>query len=149
MKWTPAMMKWGLRFYGPYVGAGIRVENIAQDWRQMRVSMGMKWFNKNIMGTHFGGSLYSMVDPHLMLMLMQILGKSYQVWDQSAQIDFLVPGKGRVYAEFKISDKDLEDILDNTSQGKKYLHQFNVQVLDKEKAVVAETKKIIYVRKKA
>ena len=149
MKWTPAMMKWGLRFYGPYVGAGIRVENISQDWRQMQVSMGLKWFNRNIMGTHFGGSLYSMVDPHLMLMLMQILGKSYQVWDQSAQIDFLVPGKGRVYAEFKISDKDLEDILDNTSQGKKHLHQFNVQVFDKEKTVVAETKKIIYVRKKA
>ncbi|MCG8563637.1 MAG: hypothetical protein MI747_00990 [Desulfobacterales bacterium] len=63
MKLTPRLIKWGLNIYGPFVGAGIKMEYIAQDWRSARVSMKLRWYNRNIMGVHFGGSLYAMVDP--------------------------------------------------------------------------------------
>jgi hypothetical protein len=32
--------------------------------------MNLRWYNTNYVGTHFGGSLYSMVDPIYMLLLM-------------------------------------------------------------------------------
>ena len=148
MKWTPGMLRLALRIYGPYLGAGIRVETISKDWRYARVSMGLKWYNKNAVGTHFGGSLYSMVDPHYMLMLMPILGREYRVWDKSAEIDFIRPGKGRVSAEFHIRDEDLEKIRMMTEDGNKYLHTFDVSVVDEHGTLVAKVKKVIYVKKK-
>ena len=148
MKWTPRLLKWGYRIYGPYLGAGIWMETISKDWRYAKISMGMKWYNRNAVGTHFGGSLYSMVDPHYMLMLMPILGNEYYVWDKSAEIEFVKPGKGRVSAEFRIQDQDLEQIIERTGNGDKYLHTFEVDVVDENQSLVAKVKKVIYIRKK-
>ncbi|MCP4021900.1 MAG: DUF4442 domain-containing protein [Desulfobacteraceae bacterium] len=149
MKMTPMLMKLGLNIYGPFVGAGVRVKMISADWRKTLVRMKLAWYNKNIMGTHFGGSLYSMTDPHLMLMLMQILGKQYQVWDQSAAINFICPGKGTVSSILEVTDTDLDVIRKKTENYQKYLHTFLVQVKDEDQNVVAEIKKVLYFRKKA
>lgn len=148
MKFTPKRMKWFLRFYPPYIGAGIKVESISQDWKEMKVSMKLRWYNKNAIGTHFGGSLYSMIDPHFVLMLMPILGSDYIVWDQSASIKFLKPGNGKVSATFNISDDIITEIIKNTSEGKKYLPKFKVNIVDKKGDIVAVADKILYVRKK-
>lgn len=148
MKITPLILKFGLNFFGPYLGAGIKITKIKKNWQSMEVIMKLRWFNKNIVGTHFGGSLYSMVDPHLMLMLMQILGKDYYVWDHSATIDFIRPGKGTVRSTLSILDSDLSEIYAKTEHGKKYLHNFNVNVIDSQGEVVAQIKKILYVKKK-
>ncbi|MEA1966834.1 MAG: DUF4442 domain-containing protein [Thermodesulfobacteriota bacterium] len=148
MKITPKLLKLGLNMYVPYIGAGIKVKHISKDWRKTHVSMKLRWFNKNIMKTHFGGSLYAMVDPHLMLMLMQVLGKDYQVWDKSADIDFVKPGKGTVQSILYISDDDLSKIKFNTNEGKKYFHRFNVEILDSQGDLIANVKKILYIKKK-
>lgn len=147
MKWTPTFLKWGFRVYGPYLGAGIWMETISKDWRYAKISMGMRWYNKNAVGTHFGGSLYSMVDPHFMLMLMQILGKEYHIWDKRADIDFVKPGIGRVSAEFHILEQDLTQILVATKNGVKYLHTFHVNIVDESHSLVAKVKKVIYIKK--
>lgn len=49
-----------------------------------------------------------MTDPFFMLMLMNLLGRDYIVWDKAASIDFVSPGKGPVYAEFRVDDGLLE-----------------------------------------
>lgn len=89
-----------------------------------------------------------MVDPHYMLMLMNILGKEYTVWDKSAEIDFVRPGKGRVWAEFTISEQMLDDIYRHTASGEKYLPEMLVEVLDENKDIVCRVKKTLYIRKK-
>ncbi len=147
MKITPRLLKWGLNIYGPYLGAGVKVTSISKDWRKTRVSMKLKWYNKNIMGTHFGGSLYSMVDPHLMLMLMQILGKDYQVWDKSAEIEFVKPGRITVHSELEVSNDDLAAIIKNTKAGEKYFHKFEVAVTDEQNDIVAKINKVLYIKK--
>ena len=70
MKFTPSILKRLLNLYPPYLGAGVRVTYIGEDWRELHVSMKLHWFNRNAVGTHFGGSLYLMVDPHVMLLLI-------------------------------------------------------------------------------
>ncbi|EXE18898.1 translation elongation factor P domain protein [Acinetobacter baumannii 1440750] len=52
----------------------------------VRVKMPLTWKNQNLVGTHFGGSLYSMVDPFYMLILMHHLGSKYIVWLCTRQI---------------------------------------------------------------
>jgi acyl-coenzyme A thioesterase PaaI-like protein len=148
MKWTPRLTRFFLRFYGPYFGAGVRITHISPDWRELRVEMKLRWYNRNIMGTQFGGSLYSMIDPHLMLLLMQLLGKEYIIWDKGAEIDFVRPGRGTVSSNITISDAELEDIKVKTAEGQKYLPEFNLKILDDDGAIVAKVKKILYVRRK-
>ena len=148
MKWTPALFRFALNLYGPYLGAGVKVTHISQDWREIHVCLRLRWYNQNIKKVHFGGSLYAMVDPHLMLMLMQILGKGYRVWDSSATIDFLKPGQGTVTCILTVSDDDLTQILKATQDGAKYFHTFSVNVLDQDSDIVAKVKKVLYIKKK-
>ena len=149
MKWTPKRLKFVLNLYPPYFGAGIRVTHIGDDWREIHVAMKLRWFNRNMVRTHFGGSLFAMAEPHPMLMLLQLLGKDYVVWDKGGAIEFVKPGRGTVRSVVKISEQDLLTIKANTMDGSRYLPEFNFQVVDEENEVVANIKKTVYIRKKS
>lgn len=136
------------RIYAPFIGAGIRVTKVTPDFREMEVKMRLKWYNKNYVGTHYGGSMYSMTDPFYMVMLIQILGRDYVVWDKAARIEFLKPGKTELCAKFCVSDKMLEDIVSKTKDGSQYLAEFGVDVTDVAGEIVAKVDKTIYIRKK-
>jgi acyl-coenzyme A thioesterase PaaI-like protein len=148
MKWTPRRLRFVLNLYPPYLGAGIKVTHIGADWQEVHVAMKLRWYNRNMVGTHFGGSLYAMAEPHLMLMLLQLLGEDYVVWDKSAGIEFVAPGRGTVRSVIKITDQELETIRTNTADGNSYLPEFNLQIVDEEDRIVARLKKTVYVRKK-
>ncbi|WP_313056429.1 DUF4442 domain-containing protein [Stutzerimonas nitrititolerans] len=142
------LLRWLMNFYPPYLGAGIRVRHISDDFRQAQVRMGLRWYNRNYVGTQFGGSLYSMTDPFFMLMLLQNLGDDYAVWDKAANIEFVSPGKGRVYADFTITEQLLDEIRQHTAGGDKYLPRLHVEVRDEQGTLVARVQKTLYVRLK-
>ena len=137
-----------MNLWPPYLGAGIRVEHIAPDFRSVTVALVRRWYNRNYVGTHFGGSLYAMTDPFFALMVMHNLSSDYVVWDKSASIDYLAPGRGRVWARFELTESDLEHIRKMTEAGDKHLHLFTVDVRDDEGMAVARVEKIVYVRRK-
>ncbi len=141
-------LRWALNIYPPYLGAGVRVRQISADFRLVRVKLALGWYNRNYVGTQFGGSLYSMTDPFFMLMLMNLLGRDYIVWDKAASIDFVSPGKGPVYAEFRIDDALLARIRQHTADGEKYLPELHVDVHDGDGTLVARVHKTLYVRLK-
>ena len=137
-----------LSLYAPYLGAGVRVDHISADFREARVSMKLRWYNVNYVGTHFGGSLYAMTDPFYMLLLMRNLGPDYVVWDKAASIDFVRPGRGRVTASFLLTDDMLSDVLQHTASGDKYTPTWPVEVIDEEGKLVARVEKTLYIRRK-
>jgi len=139
------MLRW-INIWPPLLGAGIRVR-----WRSNRevdVEMKLRSWNRNYVGTHYGGSLYSMTDPFYMLMLMENLGRDYIVWDKAASIRFRKPGKGKVKAEFRLSDAQLDEIRDKLTTQEKYQPTFLVEVKDEAGEVVAEVQKVLHVRRK-
>ncbi len=140
--------RWLLNIYPPYLGAGVRVRHVSPDFREIVVEMPLRFFNRNYVGTHFGGSLYAMVDPFYMLMLIKNLGPDYIVWDKAASIDFVKPGRGTVRAHFRLDDKMLQEIKEKVKDGGKYLPTFTVPVVDRQGDVVARVEKVLYVRKK-
>ena len=148
MRITPKLLKFGLNLYPPYLGAGVKITHISEDWRELHVSMAMRWYNRNAVGTHFGGSLYAMVDPHLMLLLIQLLGDEYWVWDKTAEIEFIKASKQKVTSIIKISRDDLAEIKRQTHGGDKYLHEFTLEIKDGDNDLVAIVKKLIYTRRK-
>lgn len=144
----PRWLRRILNLYPPYLGAGVRVRYIAPDFRRVEVEMPLRWYNRNYVGTHFGGSLYSMTDPFYMLMLINILGPDYVVWDQAAEIVFRRPGRGTVRAVFTLTDEQIEEIRRRTADGSPWRPRFTVHVTDMNGDVVAEVVKVLYVRRK-
>ena len=145
---TPTGLRRLMHYWPPYWGTAIRVRYIAADWREVRVEMPLRWYNKNYVGVHFGGSLFAMTDPFHMLMLSNILGSGYRVWDQAAQIRFVSPGRGAVSAHFLISDREIETIVNATAGGAKHLQDFAVDVVGADGTPVAQVVKTLYVRRK-
>jgi len=143
-----ARLKRRLRVYPPFLGAGIRVKHVAEDLRAIEVEMPLHFWNQNYVGTHFGGSLYSMCDPFFMLILINQLGPDYVVWDKAATIRFKKPGKGTMKAVFHVPEERVAEIRAQTDAKGKIEPAFTVQVTDSEGNVVAEVEKLLYVRKK-
>lgn len=137
-----------MNFYPPFLGAGVRIKLTDEKEMIFDVSMGLTFYNRNYVGTQFGGSLYSMTDPFIMLILIQKLGRDYLVWDKSAAIKFKSPGRGKVFARFHITDDQLNDVFENTKDGKKYEPVYEVEVKDETGNVVAIVTKELWIKKK-
>jgi acyl-coenzyme A thioesterase PaaI-like protein len=144
---SPARLRLLFALYPPYLFAGIRVTRLADDWSGARVELRARWYNRNYVGTHFGGSLFSMCDPFWMILLIRRLGPGYRVWDQAGQIDFVKPGRGTVAAEFALDEATVEAIRAATAGGEKHLRWFETTVRDGDGDVVAVVRKQVYVRR--
>jgi acyl-coenzyme A thioesterase PaaI-like protein len=144
----PTLFRHVMNLWPPYLGAGIRVAHISRDWRKVVVQLRMNRLNRNYMGTHFGGSLFAMTDPFYMLMLIQLLGKSYNVWDKTATIEFIKPVSDKVTATFVIDETRLNRIRLTTADGEKHYEDFSINVVRENGEVVARVKKSIYIREK-
>ena len=138
-----------INFYGPFLGAGVKLEKMTKDFRHARVSMKLTFYNKNYMGTQFGGSLYAMTDPWYMLMLIKNLGPDYIVWDKAATVNFRKPGRATVVAEFNLTEEHLEEIRATLVTQNKMDYVFKVEIKDKEGKLIAEVDKVLYIRKKS
>lgn len=137
-----------LNLWAPYWGTGIQIAEVSPDFRRMVVRMHKRFYNSNAFGTHFGGSLYAMCDPHYVLQLVPLLGDGYLIWDKAATIEFLKPGRGTVTAVFEWNDEQLADIRARTADGAKYEPVRTVEITDESGDVVARVHKTLYVRRK-
>ncbi len=142
------MLRCLLNVWPPFVGAGIRVLHIAPDFMRVSVRMRLGLLNRNAFGTHFGGSLFAMTDPFYALMVLHQLGSDYVVWDRAARIEYLAPGRGRVYAEFALSPQTMQEIVHATSAGERFEPRFLVKVKDASGNEVASVERVLYVRRK-
>ena len=107
---SPRLLRVLLNLWPPFLFAGIRVQHLDGHWREARVALRLRRWNRNYVGTQFGGSLFAMTDPFWMLLMMNRIGPGYVVWDRAASIDFLAPGRGDVFARFVLDD-ELEELL--------------------------------------
>lgn len=137
-----------LNLFPPLLFAGIRVLDIGADWRSARVVLRRRWYNRNYVGTQFGGSLFAMTDPFWMILTLRCLGDDYIVWDKAGQIEFIAPGREDVYAQFHIDDAMLDEIRAATAGGDKYLRWCETEITTAGGELIARVRKQLYVRRK-
>lgn len=135
-----------ISLYPPFLGAGIRIRRTPAGYVS---TMRLRFYNQNYVGTHYGGSLYSMCDPFFMFLLIEGLGPGYIVWDKAASIRFRRPGRGTVRASFSIPPERLEEIRRQADADGKSEPVFTVDVLDPTGEMVAQVEKVLHVRRKA
>ena len=140
-------LRLGMNLWPPFVGAGIHVLGIAPDFRSVKVELRMRWYNRNYVGTHFGGSLYAMTDPFFAVMLIKNLGRGYTVWDKASTIEYLRPGRGTVTASFILKQEQIAEALEMTAAGNKFEPTYRVEVVDHAGQVVATVDKTLYIRR--
>jgi acyl-coenzyme A thioesterase PaaI-like protein len=137
-----------ISFWPPFLASGISVKSVNDDFTEVTVKMVQRFYNTNYVGTHFGGSLYSMCDPFYMFILLHHLHTDHIVWDKAAKVDFIKPGKGTVTAKFSISFADIEKIKSDAKSSYSVKPEFTTTVIDSSGEVVAKVVKTLYVRRK-
>ncbi len=131
----------------PFLGAGIHVAHISKDWRNITTELRHYGLNRNYMGTHFGGSLFAMTDPFYMLMLIQNMGKGYNIWDKAGTIEFIKPVRDKVTATFRLSQDRLDRIVALSDNCEKHFETFVIEVKALNGEIVAKVRKTIYIRR--
>lgn len=145
---SPRALRRVMNLWPPFLFSGVHVHHIGEDWRSAEVHLRSRPWNRNYVGVHFGGNLFSMTDPFWMLLTLNALGAGYIVWDKAGEIEFLKPGKGLVVARFSLDDATLDEMRVATAGGDKYLHWMQTDVVDGQGEVVARVRKQLYIRRK-
>jgi acyl-coenzyme A thioesterase PaaI-like protein len=135
-------------FFPAYRGTGARVVYIADDYREIRVKIPLSWRTRNYVGTIYGGSMYAGIDPIYMLMLIKILGREYIVWDKAAKIRFKRPGRETLFADFSVTQNEIDEIRKLLETEKSIDRVYNVELVDKNGKVHALIEKTLYIAKR-
>lgn len=139
---------WSFYVFACYRGTGGRPSFIAEDWSEVRLSLPLSWRTRNYVGTIFGGSIYSAVDPIYMLMLIHRLGKDYIVWDKSASIQFKKPGRESLHARFIVDDEELATIRAALEAQRSIDRTYSIELQDSAGNICATVEKLIYIRRR-
>lgn len=143
------LTRWRFNLFPAYFGTGARVTYLADDFREVRVRLPLSWRTRNVVGTIFGGSMYSAVDPFYMIMLMRNLGDRYEVWDKAARIRFRRPGRETLHARFVLEEEELDEIRRILTPGEAVDRSYGVELRSADGVVHAEVEKVVHVRQRA
>ncbi len=142
------LLKLGFNLFPCYRRSGARITYVAEDQREVRIKLPLNWKTRGYFGTTFGGSMYAAVDPVLMVMLNRLLGPDYVVWDKSASIKFLRPGRSDLYARFLVEQEALDRIRAQLETAAKLDHVYRVNLTDEAGLVHAEVEKVVNIRRR-
>jgi Domain of unknown function (DUF4442) len=143
-----ATLKRVMNLWPPFLCNGIRVLDIAADWSRAEVVLKLRRWNRNYVGSQFGGNLFAMTDPFWMILALHRLGPDYYVWDKAGEIEFVAPGREHVFARFHLDDAAVEALRTDAACGEKLLRWFATDVVTESGEVVARVRKQLYVRLK-
>ncbi|CAN5670456.1 DUF4442 domain-containing protein [soil metagenome] len=142
------LFRYGINLYPMYFGTGGRLIYLAGDWTRATVRLKLSLFTRNYVGTIFGGSMFAAADPFHMVLLINILGPQFIVWDKAGRIDFKKPGRGRIEAKFVYTTEEVTTIREATLKDGSYEFKKSVPWIDEQGDIVSIFEKTVYVATK-
>ncbi|ATL68133.1 DUF4442 domain-containing protein [Nocardia terpenica] len=144
---TPRRLRAVMNMAPPLLFLGVRVERFAEDWTAAEVSLRVRRWNSNHNGAAPGWSLFAMTDPFFGMMAFGQLGSGYRVWNTTAEIEFLAPGRNTVRSTMLLPRELVDNIRRITEDGTKSITTHEAQITDSTGKLVARTRQQLYVRK--
>ena len=138
-----------MNWYPMYFGTGGKILFWSGDSREVQLRLRRNIWTYNYVGTIFGGSLFAASDPFYMLMLLQILGKQFVVWDKAASIRFRKPGRSTLYARYVLTDELIGEIRADVAQNGQTERILPLEWVDAAGVVHAQIERTIYIADKA
>ena len=144
------LFKYGFNLSPMYRRSTGRIQSVSAGLAEITVKIPLSYKNKNYVGSIFGGSMFSAVDPIPMIQLMTILENKYIVWDKSAEIRFKAPAREDLYAHFEFTSQEIKDIIDQTeAAGELHLSKSTPLTNKSKSKTYCEVNKTIYIATKA
>ncbi|MGX1927751.1 PaaI family thioesterase [Flagellimonas sp. 2504JD4-2] len=143
------LLKFGFNFSPMYRRSTGRITFVSEDLMTVTMKLPISYKNRNYVNTIFGGSMFSATDPVPMVQLINLLGPDYVVWDKSAEIFFRRPAKETLYAEFKYTLEELEEIKAQVALQNEMEIIKTTDLTNKDKnKIFCQVKKTIYIADK-
>ena len=142
------MLRYAFNLFPPFRTSGAWLTQISADVRYVRLKIPLKLKTRNYVGTLCGGNMYSAVDGVYMVMLIKNLGNDYLVWDKTATIRYKKPAKGTLFAEFQLTEGELQEIKYEVARQGKIDREYLIQLVDESDTVCAEVTKTIHIKQK-
>lgn len=142
------IMRWSFNLWPCIWCTGGKVHFISGDYREVHVGLKLNIRTRNRVGTVFGGSIYSSIDPYYMLMFMQILGKDYVVWDKAASVKFVRPIVDPIKCRFLIADELVAEVKQKVNEQGEYTFELPLKYEDEKGVVYAVFTKTVYAASK-
>lgn len=146
---SPFQVKWLLNLFPPWFVQGIRIVEIAPDFRRATVRVRRGLFTGNLNGSTFGGTVFAAFDPVCAILYWQILahrGIRVQAWLRSASIRYTKPAKTALVIEFEVGDADVEDAVAALAREGRFGRSHHVVARDAAGVVCAEADTEVYLR---
>ena len=144
------IFKYGFNYSPMYRRSTAKITSVSNDLLHIKIKIPISYKNKNYVGSIFGGSMFSAVDPIPMVQLINILDNQYIVWDKSAEIFFKIPAKENIYSEFMYSKTEIEDIKKQVNEKGEMLITKETKLTSSDKnKIFCIVKKTMYVATKA
>ncbi len=109
---TPASgMRWWMNLWPPFLFQGIRITEIDSEFQFAVVRVRKTILTRNLMGTTFGGSLFSAADPFFPILYWRYLalqGISSTCWSRAIRGEFVQPANRSVELRFTIDADQLD-----------------------------------------
>ncbi|KAA8478520.1 uncharacterized protein DUF4442 [Arcticibacter tournemirensis] len=143
-------LKWAMRFYPPLLFQRIWVERFQRDFRGVDVKIARSILNLNYNRSIFGGTIYAAADPFYAVLFHQILqkrGYKVQVWQKSAEIDYVKPGMSSLYFSARLDDAEISEACSSLDSDGKFVKSYTIEIKNKAGELCATVESTVYIRK--
>ena len=138
-----------MNLYPPFLLQSIRVVELTDDFRYVRVAVRPSWLTRNLQGSRFGGTIFAAADPCYALMYWQHFshrGVAVQAWLRSARVRYRRPAVGPLLLEFRLEPSDFEQAAESLATEGRFARTHRVEVVDRHQRVCAEIETEVYLR---
>jgi acyl-coenzyme A thioesterase PaaI-like protein len=135
-------------YFPVFWSTGAKVTYLADDYKEMHLSLPLSWRTRNYVGTIFGGSMFSSTDVLYFLLVHKSLGRDYIVWDKASCIRFKKPGTGTLHTRAVISDEEIKIIKAELLNTDKIDRVYYLGLVDESGEVCACVEKTIHIQNK-
>ncbi|MBO6605454.1 PaaI family thioesterase [Psychroserpens sp.] len=140
--------KYGFNWSPMYRRTTAKIIEVSEDLHKVVITLKLNWKNRNYAGSIFGGSMLSATDPIYMIMLIQILGNDYVVWDKAVEATYRRPAKDQIFGKFEFSKDEISKLKEDVLTYKEVTLEKTMHLVDKNDKVVASFNKTLYIADK-
>ena len=137
-----------MNMYPMFFGTGGKIMFLSSDYKKATIRLKLNMWTYNYVGTIFGGSQFSALDPFHMVLLLKIIGKEYVVSDKAGSIQFKKPGKGKLLATIEYTDAEIADIKARAHKEGRFELVRTTNWLNEKGEVVSTMEKTLYIATK-
>ena len=136
LAWWPAW--WMMR---------LKVTSLANDWREVRITLPLTWISRNMGGSMFGGFQASLADPIAPLACAKVF-PGYHVWTRSLFVDFQRPGNSDLELRFDFSPEMEEAISKELAERHRSTPTFEYGFYREDGLLCTKVKCVVAIREK-